>query len=225
MSACGHKMLCFLLMTLTIPPSLCYGQEAEPPAESAESRHTVRLGWGDMFFETMAFSPTLSTTWRNPSSLPPTYRHHETYDHAYTGHIFAEYLYRHSRVVSFGGQIDLEGIFWKEGTFDRNHDLVSPALNLRNWDLDLLATIRFTYFHRPTVRLYSGVGAGVLLAFDNQGGFELSPALNLNWFGIEVGKKHWGGTAELGMLNALSDVLRVYQLGSRLLSISVYYKW
>jgi len=188
-------------------------------------RHSVRIGWGDMLFETMAFGPSLSGEWPAPESLPENYMHDEIYDVGYTGHLFAEYQYRVSKVVSLGIQADLEGIFWKEGIYDRYHQLIVPATNVRNWDLDLLLTARFTYFNRDWVRLYSGLGVGALFAFDNLGNFGVAPAVNLNWIGVEVGKGPWGGSFELGALNSLANPRTIYQVFSRIFSLSFYYKW
>ena len=207
------------LTILGLPTAFC---QNEKPA--LDHRHSFRIGWGDMLSETMIFSPSLSGTWANPGALPDNYIHQETFDLGFTGHLFAEYQYQLTRVTSLGVQADVEGIFWKEGLFDRNHNMVLPATCVRNWDLTLLATARFTYFDRPWVRLYSGVGAGVLFAFDNQGGFGATPALNLNFIGVEVGKGHWGGTFELGALNALSGKNTIYQAFSRIFSLSVYYR-
>jgi hypothetical protein len=201
-------------------PAYCQSGNSTP-----DYRHSVRIGWGDMMFETMAFGPSLSGTWVTPDALPDNYMHDETFDFGFTGHIFAEYQYRLTKVVSLGVQTDLEGIFWKESIFDRYHNMLSPATNVRNWDLTLLATARFTYFDRPWVRLYSGLGVGALFAFDNLGNFGVAPAFNINWIGLEVGKGPWGGTFELGALNALSNTRTIYQVFSRIFSVSFYYKW
>ena len=40
-----------------------------------------------------------------------------------------------------------------------------------------------------------------------------------------MGKDHWGGSLELGALNALMGKDRIYMLGSRLISVSVNYRW
>lgn len=210
-----------LLLTVAAPhTALCQNDNPSP-----DRRHSVRIGWGDMLFETMAFDPSLNSTWTNPTSLPDIYLHDEIYDMGYTGHLFAEYQYRVSKVTSLGIQADLEGIFWKEGVFDRDHNLVIPATNVRNWDLDLLLTARFTYFNRDWVRLYSGLGVGALFAFDNLGDFGVAPAFNINWIGVEVGKGPWGGSFELGALNALSNTRTIYQMFSRIFSLSFYYQW
>ena len=55
--------------------------------------------------------------------------------------------------------------------------------------------------------------------------FKAGIALNLNWIGVEVGKGHWGGNAELGMLNSMTDIFHIFQAGSRLLSFGAYYRW
>ena len=212
-----------IILLLTIAGlSTAFCQNEKP---SLDKRHSVRIGWGDMLFETMAFRPKLSGTWATPSALPDNYLHVETFKFGYTGHIFGEYQYRVTKVVSLGAQADIEGIFWKEGEFDKYLKLVSPATSIRNWDLTLLFTMRFTYFEREWVRLYSGLGIGGLLAFDNHGGFGAAPAFNLNFIGIEVGKGSWGGTFELGGLNAIASPRAIYQVFSRIFSVSVYYKW
>ncbi len=211
-----RQLLTIFLLMAVVP--VC---AAQPPS----GKYMVRLGWGDMLFETLAFHSTYAGTYGTPEALPANFSRHETFDYGYTGHIFAEYLYRFSSKVSVGIQADVEGIFWKEGDFDRYHQLKGSAQPVRNWDVAVIPTIRFTYLDREWVRLYSGLGTGILLAFDNLGDSRLAPALNLNWIGMEVGKGHWGGTFELGMLNALSSPYHIIQAGSRLFSASVYYKW
>lgn len=214
-----HRLLLALSLLLVCSTVSLHASEPLP------GRHTVRMGWGDMLFETLVFHSSLPGTYPSPETLPSSFTRTENYDFGYTGHFYAEYSYRLSRVVSVGIQADVEGIFWKEGTFDRYHKPKVPATQVRNWDIVLMPTVRFTYLNRPLVRLYSGLGAGALFALDNAGGFQLASALNFNWIGVEIGKGHWGGNVELGMLNALTDAYHVFQLGSRLVSFGAYYKW
>ncbi len=211
-----RKLLILLALCVAAP---VFG--AQPP----EGRHTLRMGWGDMLFETLAFHSTVSGTYPSPESLPATFFRDEKYGFGYTGHFYAEYLYRCSRVVSVGIQADAEGIFWKEGRFDRYHKLTGAEVAVRNWDVVLMPTVRFTWLRRPMVRLYSGLGAGAIFAFDNRRQFKAGFAVNFNWIGLEIGKGHWGGNVELGMLNSLSDPYHIYQAGSRLISFGAYYKW
>lgn len=189
-------------LLLTAP---CRGQDP--------SRHEVRLGWGDMLFETMAFHA--SSTHQYPINKPTGYRFQENRDYGYTGHIFAEYRYHFSPLFSLGMQTDFEGIFWTTETGFRS----------RNYNLTLLPNVRFTYFRREWVRLYSGIGAGLLVAFDNERRTEAAPALNLNFLGVQVGRGRWSGSVELGLMAALRSGNDIYMLGSRLVSVSVNYNW
>lgn len=206
--------VCFTLMTL----------QARPKGDLTQ-RHQVRVGWGDMLFETMAFHPSVTHEYVNPSALPADFSISERHNYGYTGHIFAEYQYRASRVVRVGALLDFEGIFWKESAFDRNHVQIGKTVPVRNYNLVAMPTVRFDYFNHEIVSLYSGLGAGVLLAFDNQKRTELAPALNLNFIGVQVGKGHWSGSAELGLMAALSGGNKIYMLGSRLFSVSLNYRW
>ena len=47
----------FLTLALLFLPLLCQGADGDPIR-----RQQVRVGWGDMLFETMAFYPGLSAT-------------------------------------------------------------------------------------------------------------------------------------------------------------------
>jgi hypothetical protein len=183
------------------------------------------MGWGDMLFETLAFHSTVSGTYPSPESLPATFFRDEKYGFGYTGHFYAEYLYRCSRVVSVGIQADAEGIFWKEGRFDRYHKLTGAEVAVRNWDVVLMPTVRFTWLHTPWVRLYSGLGAGVLFAFDNARQLEAAPAFDVKPLGIQLGKTHWCGSLDFGFLSSMKSVNHIYMFGSRLVSVSVNYRW
>ena len=167
-------------------------------AQETGPRHLARLGWGDMLFETLAFHPGENTS-----------------HYGYTGHFFADYHYQLSRRVSVGAQVDFQGIFWTENKTFRS----------RNYDLCLLPQARFTWMNKEWVRLYSGLGAGLLFAFDNAGGHAFAPVFHLNTLGIQVGKGHWCGSVDLGLMASLNDLNRIYLFGSRLLSVSVNYRW
>lgn len=188
-------------------------------------RHQVRVGWGDAIFESIAFSNTSPHKYANPGSLPETFSVQERYNSACTGHFFAEYQYRTSRVVRIGVQLDVEGIFWQEGYFDRYHNLIGTGKKVRNYNIVAMPTARFSYLNTRVVSLYSGAGAGLLVALDNAGGSALSPAFNLNLVGVQLGSGHWSGSMELGFMAALSGTNKVYMLGSRLVSISLNYAW
>lgn len=167
-------------------------------AQENGSRHLVRLGWGDMLFETLAFHPGETTS-----------------RYGYTGHIFADYHYKLNRRVSLGAQLDVEGIFWTE----------NPSFRSRNYDICLIPSARFTWLDREWVRVYSGLGYGLLLALDNAGGHGASTVLNLNPVGVQIGKGHWCGALDLGFMAAANNANKIYMFGSRLVSVSLNYRW
>lgn len=206
---------------ITLFALLCVGTACL--AGVPQNRHSVRLGWGDMMFETMVFHPSAPGSY-DPSVLPAGYKSKSTAHYGFTGHIFGEYMYSFTDVTSVGFQADFEGIFWREETKDRNLNVVSSK-PIRNYNVTLLPTVRFTYFRSEWVNIYSGVSAGLLLASDNLGQFELAPALDLNFVGFRFGKGNFGGFVNIGMLSALSGANSIYMFGSRVLSVGVNYIW
>ena len=193
-------------------------------AGNPPSRHTVRIGWGDMLFETLAFHAGAPGSY-STAALPADYSGKTTYGYGYTGHIFADYLYSFTDVISAGVQTDFEGIFWKEAVKDANLKVKGDVKNVDNYNLCILPCVRFTYFRSPWVDIYSGLSVGLLMAFDNLRQFEAAPAFNLNLVGVRVGQGNWGGTAELGLLNSFKSANDVFMFGSRLFSVGVYYTW
>lgn len=168
------------------------------PAVCARGQHLVRMGWGDSLFESLAFHPANGTS-----------------AYTYTGHIFADYHYSITPFFSVGGQLDFQSICWT----------TAQNLRSRNYDLSILPTVRFTWLRRKWIRLYSGLGAGLLFAFDNAGGRDFLPVFNLNSIGIQFGDGPWCGSVDLGFMVALRGTGKVYMLGSRLLSVGVNYRW
>ena len=206
-----------LSISLIALPLLCMAGSPPP-------RHSVRLGWGDMLFETLAFHPSAPDSY-NANVLPAGFRSKGSFGHGYSGHIFADYMYTLTEVTSVGVQTDFEGIFWKEGQRDASGALAGDPVQVNNYNLCILPSVRFTYFRSEWVDIYSGVSLGLLFAFDNQKRLELAPALNLNLVGVKVGRGNWAGTAEIGLLNALKGANDVYMVASRLFSVGVNYSW
>jgi hypothetical protein len=202
-----HKRLIITLLGIVL---LCQAVFA-----SAQPRHQLRLGWGDPLFETMAFHEGAS----------PTGDFVRQHDFCYTGHFFAEYQYSVTPVISLGLQTDLEGIFWTETLTDRYRKFIGPSSFSHNYDLSILPTIRFTFLNTPWVQLYAGSAIGLMMAFDNARHLELAPVFSTTLLGVQVGKGPWSGSLELGGLSSMLNANKVYMLGSRLVSVSVNYRW
>lgn len=181
-----RKLLITLLLLLPVQGLMA----GTPPPRP----HQVRVGWGDMLFETLAF----------PAAGK------DKGGKGFTGHLFAGYQYSINRHFSVGGQLDFEGIYMAD---------------MNNYDLILMPTARVTYINTEWVELHSGLGVGVLFAFDNKGGKEFAPAIDLNLFGIQLGNGPLRMGLDIGMLNALINGKKVYMMGSRLVSISLNYQF
>ncbi len=209
------------MITLALAPLFVLAETRE---ERAQMKHEIRIGWGDMLFETAVFHDSPSHQWRNPGAIDPAYTVVDKHDHRYTGHLFAEYQYRVLSWLGVGVQVDFEGIFWKETSRDAAGLPLDQTIDSRNYNLLILPTVRFTYLHHKWVNLYSGISVGFNTAFDNTGAVEIAPALNLNLFGLCVGRNHWFGSFEVGLLNSLISQQKIYMVGSRLMAVSVGYR-
>lgn len=166
-----------------------------------------------MLFETLAYHPGMAPSGNRMS------------DFGYSGHFFAEYSYRLTDVVSVGFQADIEGIYFTETPCDVYRKPVGDGVRISDNFLSLIPTVQFTYFDKGLVELYSGLGVGLLLAMDSTPAVEPAPVLYLNLLAVSIGKDHWRGALELGGLNALLNANKIYMLGSRLVSVSVNYRW
>ena len=215
------KFRCRILLFIIIVSVGCYAI----PADSTMLRHEVRVGWGDMLFETAVFHDSPLHRWANPEYISPQYTILEKHNHSYTGHFFVEYRYSFKWWLSLGFQADLQGIFWKETEYDRYHNAVSGTTEMKNFDLTLMPTLCFTFFRGKWVDLFAGISGGLLIAMDNHSGCEPAPAFALNLLGLSVGKGHWSGSAELGMMGALLNTQKIYMLGSRLFAVSLNYSF
>lgn len=204
-----NKQLPFVaLRTLLLTLSLCTltgTVAALDKQEQTELRNELRIGWGDMMYETAVYHT-------NP--LTNNYR--------YTGHLFAEYQRTLTNWCSAGMQLDYEQVFWNA----RPNTLSEYNTNEHFYNVALLPTVRFTYFFHPYVNLYSSVNLGLLV----NGGTEIdmngrhtacAPAFGITALGIKVGRKHIFATVEIGGLSALTSKSYIYMFGSRIFSASI----
>lgn len=185
---------------------------AKMPMPWDSLRHEVRVGWGDPIFESaMKYEfPHLGKPNTEVTYLP--------------GHWFAEYQYYWLPWLSTGLIFDYTGMGWR----DKND--VTKA-NHCYYDISLLPTVRFTYYRHPWVKLYSAVMVGVTI----NGGTELDPVRNtktvcypgvgITALGMQVGQKGFYGAVEIGGLSALMNFKDIALLSSRMITLSVGYKF
>jgi len=185
------SLFCSLLLALSAP---AFGQDA-----ANFPKHEIRVGWGDMMYETAVF--------RNSPSA---------YNYGYTGHIFGEYLYGFTSVFGLGFEADFENVRWDTPQSD-GHNF---------YNLTFMPTCRFTYYRKGIVTMYSGLGVGLTINGGSETDYKgrttaCAPALGITAYGISVNWNKLFGTFEVGGLNALVGKNEIYMAASRIFTISI----
>lgn len=195
---------------------------SETKWDHVNRRNEIRIGWGDQLFE--------SLIWHNPTSITTTmpaeatYRYKERYRHHQ--HLWVEYQYRFKHWFSLGGMIDMSEVGWDVVT--RNGQGTELARDKKNYfyNLVIMPTVRFTYFHHPNVNIYSGLGIGM----DINGGTEVDgyghhtavgAAVNFTLVGVSANYDRWFCAFDLGGMYALKNANAIYMASSRIMNVSI----
>ena len=183
----------------------------------------LRLGVGDMFFETMI--------WHNqphiePALLPDGLVVTEKTNHRYTPHIGLEGTYTFLPWLCVGLALDIQGTGWDLERYDRSGKLGADSHSFYN--LCIMPVVRFNYFRRPNVHIYSAIAAGI----DVNGGTEpdyrgrktvVGAAMDLRLVGVEAGAGHWWGFFDIGGTFALKNTNTIFLMGSQLMKVGLSY--
>lgn len=200
----------FLVICALLLPLMLQAQKEQMAWDGL--RHEIRVGWGDPIFES---GMKYELTHIGKPNAQITYL---------TGHFFAEYQYYWLHWLSTGMIVDYSGMGW----LDKRED---PQVKHSYYNLSLLPTVRFTYYHHPWVNLYSALMIGLTV----NGGTEANhvthektvcyPGIGLTALGVQVGHNGFFGTAEIGGLTALKSTNDIAMLSSRIFTISFGYKF
>jgi len=188
---------CIILIAVSF--ILCGMVHAESKDSRKENPHEIRIGITDDFILRSLEAPVGG--FYHPDANDGYYisGYHE---HSYgsTGHLFAEYQYRFNHWLGVGGVADVRGGFWKETVYSEcpieNNTYIRNMYSVR---VSLLPTVRFTYFNSEFVSLYASIGAGVHLHSIKTNLVEIFPAVDICYFGLDIGKGHWFCDLELGV--------------------------
>ena len=200
----------------------CLSVHAEDKWAYLQQRNELRIGWGDQLFE--------SLVWHNPTyivkTMPTSYEqvYHENYRH--DQHVWIEYQWRFKHWVSLGGMVDWSDVRWDDVT--RNGAGVEVAREGGHWfyNIVIMPTVRFTYFHHENVNLYSGLGVGL----DINGGSEtdgwgrktdVGAAINVTVFGVSANYRRWFWTVDFGGLYALKNGNTIFMASSRIMNVGL----
>lgn len=185
-------------------------------------RHEVRIGWGDQMFEKMMWHNTGYIVTSLPES--ETLGYEENY--RYAQHIFAEYSYSFYSWLSAGMLFDASSCIWDDVTRNGAGVEISREANRFFSNYAFIPNVRFTYFRRPYINIYSGLGLGLAI---NTGTTKniygqktvCGIAGNLTMVGISGNYKQWFATAELNVYAAAKDTSHIFLFGSRFVTLSI----
>jgi len=195
---------------------------AEDRLAYLEQRNELRLGWGDQLFETLMWhNPTYITT-----TMPATFQQTYKERYRYGQHLWVEYQYRFNHWFGLGAMTDISYVGWDVVTRDGTGTELARDKNHNFYNLVIMPTVRFTYFHHPNVNIYSGLGLGLGI----NGGTELNSqnkntecgaAFNLTLVGVSANYKRWFMAFDYGGLYSLRGANYIYLAKSRMFNLSI----
>ena len=195
---------------------------AETRFDHLNMRNEIRIGWGDQLFESLVWHNPTSITTTMPAEV--TYNYKERYRH--NQHIWLEYQYRFNYWFSLGGMFDMSEVGWDLVTRDGRGTELARNKNNYFYNIVIMPTVRFTYFHHEFVNIYSGLGIGLGI----NGGTEvdglgkhtaLGAAVNFTLVGISANYQRWFCAFDLGGLYSLKNANSIYMASSRILNFSI----
>lgn len=189
------------------------------------SRHEVRFGVGDMLFETMIWHNQVHKSY---AGSPAGILYPEKRGYKFLPHISGEYSYHLLPWMSIGGTIDFQQTYWRTEYFNSASDRIMESAKENFYNLCIMPTIRFNYFRREHVGLYSAIAVGL----DINGGTEkngfgqntvVGAALDIRLIGVRFGANHYWGYVELGGLSALKSKDAMFLLFSEIVRAGFSY--
>lgn len=192
-------------------------------------KQEVRLSVGDMCFESVIWHNQIHCDYSHsaPDSAPGWYREKNHY--SYTPHIAVDYSYSVRPWLGVGVVADFQMTFWHSEVYNNTNGLVRFSKE-NFYNLCLMPQLRFNYFRREHVGLYSAIAAGL----DINGGTEVDIAGNrtavgagadIRFLGIQAGGGHWWGFAELGGLYGIRNTNAIYMMNSAIVKAGISYKF
>lgn len=191
-------------------------------AQTKGPRHEISFGWGDQCFEKVVWHQKYS-----PSQMPGVSINYQ--DHfRYFQHWFVDCSYRLSNWLSMGVMADVSGVRWDEVQIV--DDIITRSPDHHFCNISLLPQLKFHYFNRKHVSFHSSLAAGMNINTGSEIDFmgrktAFSPSYYLNPFGVRGMYDNFFAQVDLGALVALEHAHCVYMMGSRLVSVSVGFKF
>lgn len=185
------------------------------------------IGAGDPLAECLFYrsSPHIDYTLYDPATI---YLEQQNYRHV--PHFYLEYYRNILSWLAVGAQVDVGSFYWTNVYYQGGSNTPVESSRQKNFNISILPAVRFAYMRREHVRLYSAVRTGLTIntgsELDYKGrntaaGF----GLDFTWIGASYMYGPWFGSFELGLMAALGDVNSIFMFGSKLMSLSVGYRF
>lgn len=195
---------------------------AENTWDHINNRNELRIGWGDQLFE--------SLVWHNPKgyfvTMPDTYERKYHEDYRYHQHLWAEYQWRFESWYSLGAMIDMSEVGWDDVVRDGTGREIRRSMGHYFYNMVLMPTMRFTYFHREYCNLYSGFGIGIGInggtETDAWGRYtDIGAAVNLTILGFSANYDRWFCCVDIGGLTSLKNKDTIFLAMSRIFNVGI----
>ena len=199
-----------------------FSVQAETKWDHITHRNELRIGWGDQLFETLM--------WHNPTSIvksmPTTYSQTYHEDYRYFQHLWIEYQWRFTHWFSMGAMADGSAVKWDDVTRNGQGVEIGRDPGHYFYNIIVMPTIRFTYFHHPNVNLYSGLGIGVDInsgtETNTKGQYtDFGAAVDVTVFGVSANYDRWFMTVDFGGMTAFKNSQAIYLAASRMINVSI----
>lgn len=215
-------ILCFLLAAGVLAEGK--GKNKNQYAQTNE----VRLGIGDPMFETLVWYDQVHKDYSGCAD-PKVTGFDEKRNYRYSPHISLQYSRRLLPWLLVGADMDFQNTSWTKETYSNTNSLIATSKE-NFFNLCFMPYVRFNYFRREHVELYSGLGLGM----DINGGSETDAfgnhtltgiAAQFCAIGVAAGKDHWWGFFDLGGTYALKNGSNMFMLSSQIMKIGVAYRF
>lgn len=164
--------------------------KTKPQYTNFVPKHDIRVG-----VETMSLVTILALDEWGYYEPIPNFRYDmelgDTYltPRIFTGNYTLSYTYQDRRWLQYGGKV----VFGASTRWRKNAYSGEKIENLSNYCLSVMPSVRFNWFYREKVQLYSSISIGVVTDFDS-----IYPWGDLTLVGCSFGRKFFG-FAEVGM--------------------------
>jgi len=210
---------------------------AEQPARMKERtrnmrvfpyQNCVRLGIGDMFFETLVWHNQVKMDYSGTTD-PTGFGFSNKTNYRYTPHFSLEYMRRVLPWLSVGAMVDFQSTMWTRNMYNTQNALIG-SYQENFYNLIVAPGFRIKYFRRKNVEFYGGMFMGI----DINGGTELdwkghntAIGMGMNYvaFGVEAGAGHWFGFLDLGGTIAMQNFNTLYMMLSQIAKVGVSYRF